>query len=288
MKNLHKGILEISFAAILFGLIPIIVKFSSLDIYSLSLGRIIFATLFLAFWIFFTKTKIQSVKQNKGLFFLFGLFHALIIICFFISIKLISTPIAVLLLYAGAIYLVILSKIFLKEKIEKITIFSLVISFVGLFLIFYTPELKNNLFGYLAGFFAGLFMAFVYLIGKILSKKYDPISITFVQNLIALPLMLPLLFLAEFSGTFSGFFTLILLGIFCTAIAFLLLYSGMKKVKGQKVGILLLLEVLTPLILAFCLFNEIPLLREIVGGILIFIGFILLILFSKNPEQLTP
>ncbi len=282
MKEFNKAIFEISIAAILFGLIPIIVKFSEIDSYVLAFGRIIFASIFLFIWISLSKTKVQPIKKDKLLFFLFGLFHALIILFFFIAIKLINTAIAVLLLYSGAIYLVVLSAIFLREKIEKITYISLIVSFIGLFLIFYTPDLKLNFLGYLAGFSAGFFMSLVFLIGKKLTKSYDRMSMTFFQNLIALPLMLPLLFFAKFNWKFINLFTLIILGVFCTAIAFLLLYSGMKRVKGQKVGLLLLLEVVTPIILAFVFFREIPQLREIFGGILILIGFILLIIFHKD------
>jgi len=234
----------------------------------------------------FFKTKLQSIRKNKLSFFLFSLFHVLIVISFFIAIKLINLAVAVLLLYAGSIYLVILSSIFLKEKIEKITIFSLIISFLGIFTIFYSSEIILNLWGYLAGFFSGLFMAITLLIGKVLSKNYDKLSMTYYQNIIALPLILPLLFFINFNLTFNDVFILILLGSVCTALAFLLLYSGIKKVKGQKIGILLLLELVTPLFLAFILFKEIPSVREIIGGILILIGFILIALIRNNKKRI--
>jgi drug/metabolite transporter (DMT)-like permease len=282
MNEYHKAVLEITLAATLFGLIPIIVKFSSIDSYSLSLGRIIFATLFLFLWIKFNKIKLQRLKKDKLQLFFFGLFHALIIIFFFIAIKLITTAMAVILLYAGAIYLVLFSYIFLKEKIEKITVISLIISFIGLFLVFYTDKLILNWWGYLAGFLAGFFMALVYLFAKIISNKYNKMSMTYYQNLIALPLMLPLLLLAKFEFTLINLFTLIALGIFCTAIAFLLLYAGMKKIKAQKVGILLLMEVIVPIILALLLFRELPKINEIIGGVLILIGFITITIFHKQ------
>jgi drug/metabolite transporter (DMT)-like permease len=286
MNEYKKGIFEITLAAVLFGIIPIIVKFSNLDIYTLSFGRIFFAALSLLIFVMFFKTKLQSIRKNKLSFFLFSLFHVLIVISFFIAIKLINLAVAVLLLYAGSIYLVILSSIFLKEKIEKITIFSLIISFLGIFTIFYSSEIILNLWGYLAGFFSGLFMAITLLIGKVLSKNYDKLSMTYYQNIIALPLILPLLFFINFNLTFNDVFILILLGSVCTALAFLLLYSGIKKVKGQKIGILLLLELVTPLFLAFILFKEIPSVREIIGGILILIGFILIALIRNNKKRI--
>jgi drug/metabolite transporter (DMT)-like permease len=173
----------------------------------------------------------------------------------------------------------------LKEKIETVTIASLIISIFGLFLIFYTPDAIANFWGYLSGFLAGFFMSIVLIIGKILSKKYDQMTMTFFQNIIALPLMLPLLFFAEFDWSFVNLSTLVVLGILCTGIAFLLLYSGMKKVKSQKVGILLLLEVVTPIFLVFVVFQEIPSLREIIGGMMILIGFIIIAILSSNIKE---
>ena len=282
MKDYHRAVLEITAAAILFGLIPIIVRYSTLDSYTLALGRVFFAVLFLFVWVKFTKRKLQKLSEKRSQLFLFGLLHALTIIFFFVAIKLIPTAIAVLLLYAGAVYLVVLSHFFLKEKIERITLVSLVISLFGLLLIFYTRELILNWWGYLAGFLAGLCMAWVFLIGKIIRREYDQFSMVFYQNIIALPIMLPLILFSQFTFTFENISILIFLGFFCTTIAFLLLYSGMKIVKGQKLGILLLMEVVVPIVLSLMLFREIPGIMEAIGGVLIFVGYVAIVLFHKE------
>jgi len=284
MDDKTKGIIEITIAAILFGIIPLIVKLSSLSAYTLSSGRIIIATIFIGAWLGFKKKKIDFIKKDRVKFILFGVLHALIILFSFIAIKTINVAIASILIYAGAIYLVGLSAIFLKEKIERTTIFALFLCLIGFITLFWTNQFGGNLIGYLAGLLAGIFVAVVYLIGKILSKNYDKKSMTFIQNLIALPFVIPLFFMEKFEINVINMTVLIFLGVFCTAVPFILLYSGMKKVKGQKAGLLLMLELIIPVVLSLLLLKEIPSYREWIGGGLILISY-LIVGFSKSNEK---
>ena len=283
MNNEFRGIIQITFAAILFGIIPLIVKLSGVNSYILSATRIIIAALIFSVWFFVGKMKFPSLKKDKLKLFIFGILHAGSIFFSFFAIKTINVAIASVLIYAGTIYLVVLSAIFLKEKINLTTIFAVSLCFIGIIFIFwnvFSSRFNGNLLGYLAGFFAGVFMAIVYLTGKILSKDYSGSSMTLLQNLIALPFVIPLLFVGSFVFSFENIFVILFLGIFCTAVPFFLLYSGMKNVKGQKVGIILTLELIIPVILSFAVLSEIPSPLEIIGGVLILVGYVL-VSFSK-------
>jgi|GEM_PF-2930449 len=284
MDDELKGIIKITFAAILFGIIPLIVKLSGINSYILSASRIIIALMVFFIWFLFGKMKFPTLKHNKIKLLIFGILHAAIILFSFFAIKTINVAVASVLIYAGTIYLVVLSAIFLKEKINFTTIFATGLCFVGIIIIFwnvFSSGFSGNVLGYLAGFFAGFFMAITYLMGKILSRDYSGGSMTLLQNLIALPFVIPLLFVGSFVFNLENILVILFLGIFCTAIPFFLLYSGMRNVKGQKVGIILTLELIIPVVLSFVVLNEFPSVLEVFGGALILIGYFT-VSFSKK------
>lgn len=297
MKDYHRAVLEITAAAVLVGLIPIIVKVSTLDFYTLALGRVFFAALSLLVgatlsrWVKSEEITLCSFRENWLHLSLFGIFHALAIIFYFITIKLTTAAVAALLLYLGTVYLVPLSRIFLKEPIERKTLLSLAPSFSGLLLILNPGQWGSNWWGYLAGIFTGLSVALIFLLGKIITEKCKGFSMAFYQNVIALPVVLvalPLVLpLISFSSlTVANIFWLIFLGVFCTAVAFILLYSGMQKIRVLKVGILYLLSVFFSVLFAFALLKESLEIHEWIGAVLIIIGSVLIILFheEETPE----
>ncbi len=284
MQQRTLGILEISVAAALFGAIPLIVKASSLDALSLSFGRILFATIALAGYVLFWKKVKNPLRKDPVLTIVFGLLHALIIVTSFIAVKLIPISIAILLVWAGVIYLVPMAAFFLGEKITKSTIIATFLALSGLITLFFNIPSSASFWGYVSGAVSGICMAVVYIIGKILSHRHDRVSLTFYQNLIALPVLLPLIpFIPQIPSSPDIGVTL-LLGVVCTAIPFILLYSGMRKVSGQTVGFILLLEILFPLVLSFLIFKEVPALREAVGGLLILAAFVMVAVpWAKKP-----
>ncbi len=121
-------------------------------------------------------------------------------------------------------------------------------------------------------------MALVYLFGKILSRHHDRLTMAAMQNIFALPLIFPIMLFSTFTLSPANILTLIFLGIICTAIPFLLIFDGIKRVPGQKLGVLLMLEPLTPIILSFILLQEFPNLTEGIGGLLVFIGYLTIVL----------
>lgn len=290
------NILPILAATFLLGLIPIIVKSSALDGLILALGRVSFAVLSLPILKFFAKMKLCKFSENKFHLTLFGFFHAFTIFYYFLAIKLISTAMAVLLLWAGAIYLVVLSRLFHKVKIEKKEGLSLSISIIGLIWILCTADLASNWQGYLAGFLAGFLMAWVFLIGDIVRKEYDQFSMIFYQNMIALPMMSLLMILFMLHSQFTiaipstdvstDVLFLVVLGVICTTVSFYLLYSGMKKLNGgQNLGFLLSIEIALPIVLASIKFDEIPTCNEAIGGALIFLGFMIIRLLPTKGKR---
>lgn len=284
MKENKKGYIEIISASALFGIIPILVRFgSNLGPYNLSFFRILIATILIYLFVKISKKSITPLKYEKIKMFVFGGIHGFIILGFFLAIQFLTITSAILLLYSSSIWMMIFSWILLKEKINLYSIIALIISFTGIILVISPQSLfiQESLIGTIAGLLAGLGMGLVYTLSKTF-KKYDKISLTFWQNLIAIPFLIPLLFLDFPKFTFLDSTIVLSIGILGT-MAFILVYIGLGKIKGQIGSILIMLDIIFASILAALIFQEIPNTITIIGGILIIIGTF--IITRKNHSK---
>lgn len=280
MKNESLGYFQIIIAALLFGLIPIAVRFGeNLGAYNLSFFRVFVAALCLGTFFLFSKKNLTPFKYNKGKLIFFGAIHGFIILGYFLAIQFLSIASAVLLLYSSSIWMIIFSYFILKEKISLGTWVALIIAFVGVIFVLSPQDffMAESLIGSLAGLFAGMGMGLVYILSKTFTK-YDKVSLTFWQNLIALPFLLPLLLVDIPSFTQLDILIAILLGSLFTVVPFILLFKGLEKVSGQKGGIVILLDMIFPILFGLVIFREIPSISVIVGGVLIIFGTLIITL----------
>ena len=277
------GLVEIIIASLLFGFIPLVVRYDThLGPYNLAFFRVAVAALGIFLFLKIAKNyTLQPFKSEKIKLIFFGAIHGFIILGYFFAIKYLSIASAVLLLYSAAIWIVVFSWLILKEKITPRTIIGLIVAFIGLIIIVSPKEffVNENIIGSIAGLLAGIGFGLVYVLSKTF-KKYDKVSLTFWQNFFAIPFTIPLLlidFPKVFTLTDAGL--IILLSIFFTAIPFILVFRGFEKINAQKGGVVILLDIIFPILLGLLIFKEIPTVSNIIGGVLIIIGVVIV---TKN------
>lgn len=283
------GLIEVFFASLLFGLLPIVVRFGdNLGPYNLSFFRVLVASICVFLFIMFSKKlKLVPFKYEKKKLLLFGAMHGFIILGYFLAIQYLTIASAVLLLYSSSIWIVVFSHFILKEKITKRTFIALSIAFFGVIFVV-SPQnffLKESLVGSLAGMGAGIGMGLVYTLSKTF-KKYDKVSLTFWQNLIAIPFVLPLLFidLPKFSNILD-IGIILLLGSVFTAVPFILIYKGFDKIDAQKGSIVIMLDIVFSVICAWIIFKESPTVLAIIGGVFIMIGTYIITTKKKDSIE---
>jgi drug/metabolite transporter (DMT)-like permease len=156
-------------------------------------------------------------------------------------------------------------------------IVALIVSFVGIVILLAPTDffVKKSLIGSVAGLFVGVFGGLVYVLSKTF-KSYDKVSLTFWQNLIAVPFLIPLLFFQRPEISAFNIFWVIVIAL-CGALGFIFTFSGLKPTKASYSSILTLLNPVFTIVLAFFFFKEVPNLSELIGGILIFLGVYLVI-----------
>lgn len=286
---MNSSLLLIVLSAILWGTAGVSGKYliNSYSMPSLAIGAL---RLMIASPILLAISKVQikekviiSKKRHILLLFLQGIAAASYQILYFAAVDRIMVSIATLIaLCTGPIFVTILSRIFIKEKICVKVFVSLVISIIGTALIIgingseSLSGLHNS--GYIFALGAGLSYAVYTMCGKILVSYYPPVKITSISFIIGSLVILPF---ARIPGSLPwvAWGILFYLGIVPTALAYIIFSVGLKKSSATMASIASLFEPLTSTTLALLLVGEKFSRLQTIGSILL-IAALLLIVFK--------
>lgn len=274
--------LLVAIAAVLWGGIGIFVEaldglgFSSLQIVAL---RVSSATVMLLLYLLFRNPNLLRIDPKDFLYFVgTGVFSiAFFNWCYFTAIKEITLSVAVILLYTGPAFVVIMSRIFFGEKFTFLKISALVLTTLGCTMVVGLIPVSHksvSLYGILIGLGSGFGYALYSIFGKTALKKYSPVTILFYTFLLASIVMLPLSGLiiqknitlfsqAEVLGWTLG------LGFIPTILAYLLYTQGLAQIEASKASVTALLEPVAATIFGVIVFNETVSLVQLTGIVLV-------------------
>ena len=283
------SVICILLAGILWGTMGIFVRhlsvygFSSLQIACL---RIIAAGIMFFLYLFVTdKKKLRIQKKDLPLFLGMGWGSILFFtICYFTTIQTTSLAIAAILLYTSPIFVVLLSALFLKEKITGKKILALCIAFLGCVFVAGVGKTSDITgIGFFIGLCSGLGYGLYSIFGSILLKKYHPYTVSayaFIFAGIGALFLCNLKDVAEktvSSGQEPYVLGFVLLTAVVTAVAPFLLYTvGLSKVEAGKAAIMAMIEPLVAALVGIVVFHE-KLTMQSVFGIVCIFGAILLL-----------
>jgi len=245
--------------------------------------------LFLLYILLFrrTKEKIFSLKNNVKEI-LSGLFLGISFFCYIFSILNTSVASSLLILSISPMFSVILSQLFLKEKLPKQIFIILIILILGLIIIFKNSVSESQSIGNIIALIGAFFFASSVVTSRAIGS--DKIAFggffagTFAFYLSALCL---LLFDISFYIEPKIMFLIFLMGLLTTGLGMLLLLSSAKYLLGPYVSLIALLEVILAPIWSLIFYSESIRYEEIIGGFLILGSIILLIVFTniKNIKK---
>jgi drug/metabolite transporter, DME family len=202
--------------------------------------------------------------------------------CYFSSINQLSLSFAVILLYTAPTFVVVLSYLFLKERMDALKIISVVGTLIGCTLIVginlkETPSM--NLMGILTGLGAGFGYALYTIFGKFALVKYRPFTVTFYTFLVASITLLLFTDLFE-KGSILLTSEVILyglgLGLFPTVLAYLFYTKGLEKMEGSKASIIATVEPVAATLLSVFLYKEDFGVLQFIGTAIILLSVILI------------
>ena len=255
-----------------------------------SFGRIFFAFIFITIYnLIKNKGSLEIFKiksKDYGLFILNGLvgFSAMAA-AFTLSVLYTSIANTYFLLYTAPVWVVILSYIFLKEKIHPSTLIAIAVSLTGLFLLFNPSDIYGNLLGNVFGVIVGIAFGSYFVITGILRRFYSSPIVTFWTQFIGSLGLFPLIYLFDnkfqFTHTIQEWLPVVGAGA-VVFIGYALLNYGLGKIKASMGSILSLFEPLSAVMYGLIFFSEVPGLTALVGSMFILGGIVYLTTYQKS------
>lgn len=288
MVKKYQGWLALLVSVLCWGPAPVISKITLTEVPQLSFA---FASRFLAFVIltviFFPKGHFKIDKKDFWWFVLAGLTGATLNVGFFLYGLALTTAMSSQAIFTTAPIMTAIFAIFiLKEKVNKIQIFAVILGFLGALIIvakdfFGTgASHRGNLLGDLLIFFSALSWVFYILVSKKLSKKYSPAAITSYSFLVSSVIFAPFAIAENIIGgsvwlnhlSFAGIFGIFYQGIFASVIAFSAYQVGLRLTSAFAAGVVLYLNPVVTTIVAVYVLKEKISIEFAIGALFIIMG----------------
>ena len=280
------SVLSILLSGILWGVISIFIRRLStagLSSMQICFVRLLFAApIFILAALVFSPTHMRIRLRDIWIFlgtgvvsvFLFNYFY-------FYTIIHSEASIAVVLLYTSPIFVMILSRVLFKEKVDGAKIISVAMTFIGCILVSGITEGGTALAPLVAlvGVMSGLFYALYTIFGTFGLKRYDPLTVTAYTFLFAFIASLPFSEIGNVFSTLSATPILWLwcagIAVICTVLPYFFYTLGLKKVESSRAAILVAVEPLVASLVGILFYGEGHSFPKILGIIFV-LGAILL------------
>jgi len=262
--------------------------FSSIQIVSIrvTLAAVIFAL-------------VLFVKDRKGfkisfkdipLFLGLGLGSILFFtVCYFTAIKMMPLSTAAILLYTSPIWIMLMSILFFREKLDGRKLIALFLAFVGCILVSGISGERMSLTGLLVGLGSGIGYGLYSILGKIALRKYSPYTVTAYTFMFAAVGSWIICRPADMLNKFSSSEDIGFLMLFCfvtaliTAVIPFLAYTlGLERVEASKAGIIATIEPMVATLIGMFVYSEPLTIMSGAGVLLILSAVIVLNLKQKK------
>ena len=266
IKNI--GPILIIIAACFWGSMGIFVRklseygFSPIQIVSIRIT--LAASAFSAIQLFKSRSGFKILPRDIPLFLGLGFGSILFFtICYFTAITIMPLSTAAILLYTSPIWIVLMSAIFFREKMNCKKLVALALAFAGCVLVSGISGEGVTLKGLLIGLGSGIGYGLYSILGTVALRRYSPYTVTTYTFLLAAIgswfICNPADMLSKFSAASNS--TNLILFCFLTAlitavIPFLFYTLGLRTVEASKAGILATLEPMVATIVGITCFSE--------------------------------
>jgi RarD protein len=183
------------------------------------------------------------------------------------------------------VFMLILGLIFFKEKITALQLTGIILSFFGLLLLvskgdFTSINIISNKGDILVLISAGTW-AIYSMVGKKITLNYSPLMTIIYLFLIMTVYIAPFTINREninavIQLSFSAWLAIVFLGIFCSAVAYVLWAEAMNEMPASKVGVFLYIQPFITFFAAWILLNE-PVTFVTMGSGIIIVGGVVLV-----------
>ena len=237
------GVMYIVLAQLCFAFIGVFTKYigSAIDSVTLSFFRVLIASVFLLLIAIATgKAKQLSINRKDIVpFFIMGAMFALNFVCFITAFNYTTLLEAGLLCAALPVFVYFMAAKVLKEKISAGGIMALIALIFGIYIMNFTGLDSSHLFGNILVIVSCVFGAGMVTYMRLEDRDHSSMNTTFGAMIFASVLLSPILLWFDFGAVQLGTYTyVIILGVVCTGLAYLLVANALKSVEAGKYSIL--------------------------------------------------
>lgn len=248
-----------------------------------------FATLFVIL-LGFHKGSLRFHRADVWWFLVLGVFAvALQRVTYFYTIDFTTPTVAAVLFYTYPVFVVVLSAVFLGEKVGFGELLAMVLTFVGVTFVvkaYDVAALRVNFVGIVLGLVASLLFVLYFMVVRRLRRRYASWTLVFYGEAVGTLFMLPVLFVCfPQMMTFSvQLWVLVFLIAWVPSILAYLLYSTALKYVKAKGSILSVIEPLSAAVFSAIFIGENLESPQILGIALALAGVVLLFRLRRTKE----
>ena len=252
----------------------IVKSFEGANLWQILFWRSVFFSIVVLFFLITTyKKNFFSSIQKVGLP---GFFGGIVLSCGYASyvFAMYNTTVANanFIIQTQTIFLAIFGYIFLKEKISKLTLFSIFLAFCGIFLMLGDSLSTGQMIGNIAAFVMPI--SFAVLILTV--RKYPSVDMIPLQLIAGIgAVIIGYLFSSKIIISSHDIFLGFVAGFFQVGLGFIFITIGAKTTPSALVGIIMLTEAVLGPLWAWLFINETPPLVVLVGGFIVLSAVVL-------------
>jgi len=289
-----RGYLLVAGAFLIMGMIGALVDWATAPESALLVLR--FATAGLVLGVVFARRRPLAGAADRSVWprlLLMAVIDAFTLLLFFVAIRGTSVAIGMFLQFLAPVWVALIAPRIFRARTEAIVYPALAIALAGLTVIL-APSLlgegiKLSPWGVTAGLLAGFGYAAFQLVVKDLTKRVSAVTIVFTEAWLDAFILLPLALWqtvgAGYQLTTRDLVSGIILGVICTALAYLMWTYGMGMIKVQHSSILGYLEPVSAPLYALLLLGQGISLWTVFGGALIVVAGLLVVLLGEHEEE---
>jgi drug/metabolite transporter (DMT)-like permease len=284
-----EGYALVAVSFIIWGAIGALVRYSTMPESALNVLRMTVGSLLVGA-IFARRATLAEVRRRDvwPRLLVMGVFSASTIMLFFVALRLTDVSIGMFLLFTSPVYVALMAPRFMRQPADRIVYPALAVALSGMVVIL-LPGLLGvgdvSLVGIACGAATGVTYAAYALVMKDITRRIRSTTAGLAEMVLDAVLLLPLA-LWQMSGT--GFamtrndlVAVLVLGVVCTAIPYVLYPAGLRHIRVEHAAILGYLEPVSAPLYAFILLGEAPALTTVAGGVLIVIAGVLVIVYGR-------
>ena len=262
----------------------IVKSFEGATLWQILFWRSLFFILIVSIFLLLTyKTKVLNSFKNSGIP---GLIGGIILSSGFCGyvFAMYNTTVANtnFIIQTQILFLAIFGYVFLKEKISKVTLLSIILAVLGIILMVGSSLSPGEMIGNLAAFIMPISFAILILI----IRKYPHVDMIPLQLIAGIVAMSVGYFIAgKINISYHDIFLGFLAGFFQLGFGFIFITIGARNTPSAIVGIIMITEAVLGPLWAWMFAGENPPLIVLIGGCIIISAVLLQFLFEKKNNS---